>query len=608
MTGAGRELPRIRRSLALAGALLIAALAGLLLLPEPSGDTVPTSTTLARRPNVVIYLVDTLRADHLGVYGYHRGTSPLLDRWASGSVVFDRAYAPCSWTKPSVVSLLSGLDPVSHGVEDRLDAIPADVRLLSERLRSLGYSTFGAVTNPNVLPQWGFDRGFDVYDDLDSAGYGTRADTVSDHVAAKMEELVRSQPFFLYVHVLDPHAPYDPPAPFDTRFPRSPAFPANMSIGHYDGEVAFVDSQFGRILDMLSDQDLDGDTLTIFVADHGEELMDHGGFGHGANLFEEVVRIPLVIRFPEGAHAGTRVAARASLSDVVPTVMSVVGEAPPSDLDGRDLTELLQRKQPDWEDRELFLSLRTSGPRSHLVRGVLGGPYKFLRRSRPIASESLYDIEQDPAETQDLASLGPDSRLRLGASLDAYLAARSSGIHLRVVNDPTGDPVGCAMLLRTKGRFVEVSGVRLEPEDRFELSDDGQHLRLGCRLENRIQETRSQPRLIPDEDGLVFLVDPPGTPVVVQQLRLEGGRDLSLLAGSQRRVEAVPFTFEATDTRWSVRDMGELLGGAGAVTEGGTAGAYLGVVRPPEELEEIPEEVLDRLRALGYLGGAAGAQ
>ena len=572
-----------------------------------SGSSEPHPTA-ARRPNVIIYLVDTLRADHLGVYGYDRDTSPVLDRWATGGVVFERAYAPCSWTKPSVVSLLSGLDPVSHGVEDRLDVTPAGVRLLAERLKSLGYSTFGAVTNPNVLSQWGFGRGFDIYDDLDSAGHGTRADTVSDHVAARIEDLARSQPFFLYLHVIDPHAPYEPPAPFDTRFPRSPALPAKMSIGNYDGEVAFVDSQFGRILELLSNHDLDPDTMTIFVSDHGEELLDHGSFGHGSTLFEEVVRVPLVIRFPKGSHAGSRVGARASLSDVVPTVMSVIGESPPSGLDGRDLTELLPSGEPGWADRELFLSLRTSGPRSHLVRGVLSGPHKYLRRSRPTASESLYDIDQDPVETEDLASVHPDLRLRFGAWLDAYLAKKTSGIHLRIVNDVAGDPTGCKVLLQTKGRFAEVSGVRLEPEDRFELSDDGKRLILDCRLENRLQTTLAEPRAVPDEDGLVFLVRPPGSSIVVQQLRLANGRELPLRAGARRQLEAVPFAFEAADIALAIRDVGELLSEAASEPEGGGVGAYLGVIRAAVESQELPSELLDRLRALGYLNGPAGAE
>lgn len=594
----------MRRWLAVASVFAVAWLAAWLLGREPSSDTRTDREPGARRPNVVLYVVDTLRADHLGTYGYDRATSPVLDRWAAESVLFERAYAPCSWTKPSMVSVMSGLDPVSHGVEDRLDVIPAHVRLLSERLYSAGYSTFGAVTNPNVLPQWGFDRGFVVYEDLDSTGHGTRADAVSDFVEANIERLARSQPFFLYLHVLDPHAPYEPPAPYDTAFPRSPAFPPNRSLGRYDGEVAFVDSEFGRILDLLSTHGLSDGTVMIFTADHGEELWDRGELGHGSSLFEEVVRVPLVIRFPGGRYAGTRVGARASLSDVVPTVMSTIGESPPADVDGRDLTELLQEARPEWVNRNLYLSLRTTGPEGRLLRGVVSASYKFLRRSRPDPSVSLYDIEHDPAETKDLATASVDLRRRLESTLDAYLARRSSGIHLRVVHGPKDEPVGCEVSLRTTGRFTDVSAARLEADDRFELSGDAQRLTLNCRLENRLQVLRAKERLVPDEDGVRFLVIPSDARIVVERLRLDDGSQIPLRAGTGAELEATPFIFEATDPALSVRDVGESLRDAGTAPEG-RARAFLAVIRPTAETAELPQELLDRLRALGYVEAPA---
>ncbi|NNL66168.1 MAG: sulfatase, partial [Myxococcales bacterium] len=400
----------MHRRLWLAGALSgVLLAAGLLLRRAPSDDGVPgvPSRPAGRPPNVVVYLVDTLRADHLGVYGYERPTSPVLDRWAAQSVVFDRAYAPSSWTRPSVVSLLSGLDPIRHGVEDRLDVIPDDVRLLSEQLRSRGYATFAAVTNPNVLPEWGFGQGFDVFEDLDPDGQGTRADAVSDWVVSRMPELAARQPFLLYLHLLDPHAPYEPPAPYDERFPRIPALPANHSIGRYDGEIAFVDAEFGRSLDALAERGLADDTLVIFLSDHGEELMDHGQLGHGATLFEEVVRVPLILRLPRGAHAGARVATRVSLIDVFPTVLGLLGLPPAPGLDGRDLSPLLDGRggSADLAGRDLFLSLYTTGTRSNLVRGVLSGEHKYLRRSRPEASEALFDLARDPEEYEDRAAL-----------------------------------------------------------------------------------------------------------------------------------------------------------------------------------------------------------
>ena len=586
---------------ALAGALVLTGLVAPRASADPGDAGKPTPGAAARRPNVLVYVVDTLRADHLGVYGYDRSTSPALDRWSAGGVVFERAYAPTSWTKPSIVSLLTGLDAISHGVEDRLDVIPGDLRLLSERLKTAGYSTFGAVTNPNVLPEWGFARGYDVYEDLDSAGHGTRADVVSDFFAGRIDELARRQPFFAYLHVIDPHAPYDPPPPFDERFPRSPAFPAKQSVGRYDGEVAFVDAQFERILDSLRSHGLEDDTMVVFVADHGEELFDHGGFGHGAHLYEEVVRVPLVIRFPKGAHAGTRIGALVSLIDVMPTILRVAGEPAPQDVDGRDLTAVLDDPGQRWSDRRLFLSLATTGQEGNLIRGVVSGRHKYLRRTRPAPDEALFDLERDPTETAGGARAAAGPRARLGAALDAHLARRSSGIHLRIVQHAHGDPVGCEAVLTTTGRFVDVAGVRLEPADRFEVSSDGQTVRLRCRLESGTQTLLGSTRRVPDEDGLRIEVQPPEAAVTLQRLELDGGRALPLAAGARREPQAIPFAFDPTVAAWSVRDVDELAGDAGAATAAATARAYLGVIRSPVEPASLPKPLADRLRSLGYL-------
>jgi len=574
---------------------------GLLLGPPPPAANAEAvvARTSGSLPNVVIYLVDTLRADHLGLYGYERDTSPMLDRWAAGAVVFERAYAPSSWTRPSIVSLLSGLDPIRHGVEDRLDVVPEDVRLLSEHLQARGYATFAAVTNPNVLPEWGFGRGFEFFEDLDAAGHGARADAVTDWVVTRLDTLTRRRPFFLYLHLLDPHAPYDPPPPFDDRYPRSPALPADRSIGRYDGEVAFVDAEFGRLLGALARQGLADDTLLIFVSDHGEELMEHGSMGHGYSLFEEVVRVPLVMHLPRGARAGTRVAAPVSLVDVVPTVLSRLGLPPAPDVDGRDLSPLLDGRDRDFENRELVLSLYTTGTRSNLVRGLLEGPLKYLRRSRPTESEALFDLERDPHETQDRAALEPGARQRLAAALDARIAQTSGGVHLHLVASPASGSVGYEAVLRTPGRFADVLSVRLEAEERIELADDGHTLRLHGRLENRIRSFAEGDRSIPDEDGLVFHVEPPDAPIEVRQLQLADGRTVPLRAGAGRVARPMPFAFDATRSEWRVRDVGELLRDADAMNS--AAQAYLGVVRVPETLTAVPEPLRERLRALGYL-------
>ncbi len=592
----------MRRRFWLATALCCTMLAaGLLLRRAPSGPPGAAARAGGRPPNVVVYLVDTLRADHLGLYGYGRPTSPVVDRWAAGGIVFEQAYAPSSWTRPSVVSLLSGLDPIRHGVEDRLDVIPGDIRLLSEQLRSSGYTTFAAVTNPNVLPEWGFDQGFDVFEDLDPHGHGARADAVSDWVLRRLPELAARQPFLLYLHLIDPHSPYDPPPPFDERFPRSPALPPSLSIGRYDGEIAFVDTEFGRMLDSFGQHGLADDTLVVFLSDHGEELMDHGNVGHGFTLFEEVVRVPLVMRLPHAAHAGTRIDARVSLIDVFPTILGLLGLPPAPDVDGRDLGPLLagEARPSGLEARDLFLSLYTTGTRSNLVRGVVSGSYKYLRRSRPTASEELFELDRDPDETENRADTDGPARQRMAASLDAHLAQRTSGVHLRVVSSPMSEALDCEVVLQTTGRFVDVEAVRLEPEDRVALDDDARMLALRSRLVNRTHGSIDGDRLVADEDGLVFRIEPPDAPIVVQRLGLDDGGRMALRTGSLRALQSVPMTFETARPDAAVRDMGELLRDAPAMRT--DAEAYLAVVRPPATHDALSDPMRDRLEALGYL-------
>jgi arylsulfatase A-like enzyme len=563
-----------------------------------------------RQPNVIIYLVDTLRADHLGVFGYERDTSPVLDRWAREAVIFDQAYSPTSWTKSATVSLLTGLDPLSHRVEGRLDVIPAEVRLLSEQLKAQKYSTYAAVTNPNVLPLWGFDRGFDVYDDLASEERSTSADVVLDRFAEWLPGLAEAQPFFLYMHLLDPHKPYDPPAPFDTRFAAATNSRIDRVVSAYDGEIAYGDSQFRRLLDSLRAHDLYADTMIVFVSDHGEEMMEHGEIGHGRTLFQEVIRVPLLIKFPNGAHAGKRVRAPVSLIDMLPTIMSVLKQPPLPDLDGRDLTTLLglheshESREGSWSERDLFLSLDLVGTddRTHVVRGILSESQKFLRRVRPTRGEALFHLERDPVERKNLAGMQSEARAELAARLDARLAERSRGVHLRILNDLDAGPVGCRAVLHTIGRFTEASGSHLEDGDQVELSEDGQTLTLECQLQNRPHPTGGVPPVIADVDGLVFQVTPTNAPIFVLDLSTNDDRDLPLKVGSERRLETLPFSFDATSQEWAIRDVQELLREGGMPANRTAMGAYLGVIAPPPALDAVPEALHDRLRALGYLG------
>jgi arylsulfatase A-like enzyme len=598
--------PPLGRGLLVAGGLALALAAGLLLLrsPAPRAPSAPRE-----KPNVIVYLVDTLRADHLGLYGYERDTSPVLDRWAADAVVFDRAYAPSSWTKPSTVSLLSGLGPLRHRVEDRLDVIPSEVVLLSERLAEAGWTTEAVVTNPNVLPLWGFDRGFGAFEDIDSRGLRTRADHVLDHVIDRIGAL-GDEPFFFYVHLFDPHTPYEPPPPWDEKFPPRSDDPIERDVSAYDAEIAFGDDQLQRLLDALKKQGIYDDTVLVFVSDHGEEMQEHGRKGHGKSLFQEVVRVPLLIKLPGGAHAGERVAARVTLTDVVPTLLDVLGEPVPAGLDGRSLMGLLG-EAPDaaLAERPVFLSLDLAwtSDRTELVRGVVSGSDKYLRRIRPEPEELLFDLGRDPGETDDLAARAGDRVARLSEALDAELARRSTGVHFRVWNDLGEKPNRCRTLLRTDGRFVDVSPHLLESEDDLEVSEDATSLRLRCVLRNRPHPTGGTPPWVADEDGFVFSVEPLTASVTVETLALEPSGELALRVGPERALRPVPFAFETLEPALQVRDGEELLVEVGQPPVRAPMGAYLGVVMPKIDTADVPDEVIERLRAFGYIVDDEGA-
>jgi len=266
-------------------ALAVRAIGAAAVLGLPGCHIEPDAVT--KPPNIIIYLVDTLRRDHLGVYGYSRDPAPRLTEFADDAIRFDRAFSPSSWTRPAVASLLSGSYPAQHGARTRLDKIAPGVELVGEYLRVAGYQSAAFVSNVNVLPIWGFDRGFDLFVDVDSEHKDRHSDAVNDAVFEYLDGGAKGL-FLLYIHTRDPHQPYEPPPPFDQLWPE--AAPADATtrperkkppwvaknIQRYDGEVSYNDDQFGKLLDRLKTDGLYRDSLIVFTADHGEEFFEHG--------------------------------------------------------------------------------------------------------------------------------------------------------------------------------------------------------------------------------------------------------------------------------------------------------------------------------------------
>jgi arylsulfatase A-like enzyme len=371
------------------------------------------------RPNIAIFLVDTLRADHLGLYGHERATSPNLDALGRESITFDDCSASSSWTAPSVTSLFTGLGPEAHGVEDVDSSLVPEIETLAERLRSRGYRTAAFVANHVLRARLGYAQGFDEWNGGDEKSlFGKRPRPVVDRAV----EWLRSapEPFFLYVHVLDPHDPYEPPErhwrPFrpeayaglrDTRVlgqggslgPEALAFLRSA----YEGEIHEADDAFGVLVEALRSRKLVDRTLLAFTADHGEEFQDHGRLGHARTLYREVLRVPLVIRLPRGDRGGERVESPVQHVDLFSTLLAVSGAEAAGE--GRPLWEAWTAGPADPHSL-LHGRLRFGASDKRSVRD---GLMTMVVNDEPSARFrfELFDLGSDPEEREDLARKRP---------------------------------------------------------------------------------------------------------------------------------------------------------------------------------------------------------
>lgn len=450
-------------------------------------------------PNVLLILVDTLRADRLGCYGYERPTSPTLDALAERGTRFDAAYASACWTRPSVASLMTSLYPSSHDIQRDLDALPPGLPTLAQLLRARGYRTAAFSANPQVSPVYGFDRGFDVFGAAGShllrrtaignlehivvrmlgmrvlpalLGKGQRKSAAPAAVAMpEQDPLAHSgaaalnrrvfpwidafdgdDPFFLYIHYIDPHTPYaapedlvndggQAPIPLPAQFidknappyplAEYPPAPAETLAGLsrlYDAEVRFVDREIGRLLERLDGRGMLANTYVVVVSDHGEELYDHKQWLHGQSLFDELVRVPFLVAGP--SVAAQAVAAPVELIDLLPTVAGWCGAEVGFPIHGRDLGPTLRGGAGD-ADRVVF-SERVGDYAIHAVRR---GARKLIRITAPEGLTWLeFDLASDPGEQTNLAAAtAPDPELkarleRAVAEARALLGERSGKV------------------------------------------------------------------------------------------------------------------------------------------------------------------------------------
>jgi arylsulfatase A-like enzyme len=439
---------------------LVAALNLLLVVPAACSD----STRSPGDPSpaaVVLISIDTLRADYVSFLGHPRQTTAFLDGLADRGVRFTAAYAPSSWTVPSMASLFSGLSPSSHGVvSGRVDAaegaegqervtlqpvLPSSLVTLAETFQQAGYVTIGVPSNLHLAAPLGFAQGFDYYGPANFKP----ADQVNQQVMRLLREAFgggwrtawREEKTFLWIHYFDPHDPYRPRQPWANRFAadlstQPDRYPANLVMRRlheqypnpdpelaerikplYEAEIAYLDQQIRQLNDEIG---LDSDGVLLLVtADHGEEIVDHGGIGHGKTLYDEVLRVPLLIYWPDAIREGQSIAAATSLLDVFPTLLDLAGLDPPEGLQGRSVAAALRGHGP-LPSQELHFALDRPDRK---MTALLAGDWKLVRRLTPSPDTQLFDIAGDSRELYDLSADHPEIVARLEANLDGRLRA-----------------------------------------------------------------------------------------------------------------------------------------------------------------------------------------
>ncbi|HEX2695498.1 MAG TPA: sulfatase, partial [Acidobacteriota bacterium] len=271
--------------------------------------------------NVLLITLDTTRADHLGCYGYKPAKTPNLDKLAREGVRFARVYCPAPLTLPSHASIMTGLYPVTHGVRNNGHDLPSGIRTLAEILKGRGYATAAFVSSFSVDSRFGLDRGFNVYDDtfrLESPFKTQNMERRAEETFARFSRWLEANGknrFFGWVHYYDPHLPYDPPSPYKEEFDGDP----------YDGEIAYMDRYVGAVLEGLKEQGVLDKTIVVVAGDHGEGLGDKAELGHGIFLYEETLKVPLIVHSPVIFPHAQVVESQVRLIDVAPTILEILG-------------------------------------------------------------------------------------------------------------------------------------------------------------------------------------------------------------------------------------------------------------------------------------------
>lgn len=388
--------------------------------------------------SIMLISIDTLRYDHTSVGRYYRNTTPELARFAGEGIVFDNCYSAAPWTLPSMMSLITGLSPMAHGVEDKSPPLADGIPTLAQIIRNYGWHTSAFYTTINVSSVYGFDRGYEDYEEFDimNRERHPNAQEVNEKALPWLEANYK-RPFFLAIHYFDPHWPYSPQPPYDSLY--FPDYNGSLSgvmqdfrpflsgqktlspidlkyfVALYDAEIKYTDDQIGKVLDKLKTLGIYDDMMIIVVADHGEEFMEHGGLSHGLTTYQELIHIPLIIKFPAKYRSpippSSRMRRPVTTIDVAPTILDALGIPPYEGFMGRSLIDT-EMTEGEWEERILFS--KTDRHYSHHIAVIKEG-MKFIHGYFPgdpffpdKRKQEIYMLGADPGEKNNLAEARPE--------------------------------------------------------------------------------------------------------------------------------------------------------------------------------------------------------
>ena len=406
--------------------------------------------------------MDTTRADRIGCYGYKAAKTPHIDALAARGVRFANAYSPVPLTLPSHCSILTGKYPFAHHVRNNGSySLTSDQVTLAEILKSQGLTTSAFVASFTLDSRFGLAQGFDVYDDTfdtREALKSYRSERTADRVASSFLSWLGEngkKRFFSWVHFFDPHLPYSPPSPFSQEFKGHP----------YDGEIAFMDQEIGRIIGALEHRALINRTLIVLAGDHGEALGEKREVDHGLFIYEPTLRIPFIICTPLIPSGGIVVKSRVRLIDVLPTILDLIEFSPPRDISGRSLVPYIRGRNKD----DLTSYAETFYPRENYgwseLLGLVDGRWKYILAPKP----ELYDLANDPGEEKNLVNEQAQTAARLSRKLAAMIVQKEPderGSGRRVSSEEE-------LKLRSLGYIggksdVRASGPLPDPKDKIE--------------------------------------------------------------------------------------------------------------------------------------------